>query len=100
MDACKSLGIALVEDKVNDTLLLHPWSKFLGLLKHSANPGCHMVACASWGHIASALHLVPQQRVHSRWQLVKIAVLASVFCLTVVMGNISLRYIPVSFNQV
>lgn len=58
-----------------------------------------MLACAGWGHAASSLKLVPQQHVQSKWQLAKIAVLATIFCLTVVMGNVSLRYIPVSFNQ-
>lgn len=37
--------------------------------------------------------------VRSRQHLTKIAVLAAVFCVTVVLGNISLRFIPVSFNQ-
>jgi drug/metabolite transporter (DMT)-like permease len=32
-------------------------------------------------------------------QLRKIAILSVVFCMSVVFGNMSLRYIPVSFNQ-
>ncbi len=32
--------------------------------------------------------------------LCQVTVLALVFCLSVVLGNISLKYIPVSFNQV
>ena len=36
----------------------------------------------------------------SRQQLVKVSVLATAFLLAVVLGNVSLRYIPVSFAQV
>ena len=36
----------------------------------------------------------------SKEQLVKVSVLASAFLLAVVLGNVSLRYIPVSFAQV
>lgn len=36
----------------------------------------------------------------SRQQLLKVSVLASAFLLAVVLGNVSLRYIPVSFAQV
>lgn len=71
------------------------------ITKHiSVDTGCHMVACTVWGYLASSLEIVPLQRVQSRWQLVKISVLAAVFCLTLIAGNVSLRYIPVSFNQV
>lgn len=35
----------------------------------------------------------------SRKQLRKIMLLGCVFCVSVVLGNVSLRYIPVSFNQ-
>lgn len=37
--------------------------------------------------------------IKSRSQLVKIATLSIVFCGSVVGGNISLRYLAVSFNQ-
>lgn len=59
-----------------------------------------MLACTFWGFLASQLHIVPKQHIQSKWQLTKIATLAAVFCATIVMGNVSLRYIPVSFNQV
>ncbi len=36
----------------------------------------------------------------SKEQLIKVSVLAAAFLLAVVLGNVSLRYIPVSFAQV
>jgi drug/metabolite transporter (DMT)-like permease len=60
---------------------------------------CHMLACSATSYAVAATRLVPLQPIKSRAQLGKIAVLAVVFCLTVVLGNVSLRYIPVSFNQ-
>ncbi|CAN6345105.1 unnamed protein product [Urochloa humidicola] len=38
-------------------------------------------------------------RRRSRGQLARVAVLGAVFCASVVAGNVSLRYLPVSFNQ-
>ncbi|CAN8270062.1 unnamed protein product [Cochlearia groenlandica] len=35
----------------------------------------------------------------SRSQFLKVATLSIVFCASVVGGNVSLRYLPVSFNQ-
>lgn len=61
---------------------------------------CHMTACALLSYIAIAwLKVVPMQAVRSRVQFTKIATLSAVFCTSVVAGNISLRYLPVSFNQ-
>uniref|UniRef100_A0A7C9D8K8 Sugar phosphate transporter domain-containing protein n=1 Tax=Opuntia streptacantha TaxID=393608 RepID=A0A7C9D8K8_OPUST len=61
---------------------------------------CHMTACALLSYIAIAwLKVVPMQAVRSRVQFTKIATLSAVFCASVVCGNISLRYLPVSFNQ-
>ncbi|MBA0750122.1 hypothetical protein Gogos_003980 [Gossypium gossypioides] len=37
--------------------------------------------------------------IRSRVQFLKISALSLVFCVSVVFGNISLRYLPVSFNQ-
>jgi len=59
-----------------------------------------MTACALLSYIAIAwLKVVPMQAVRSRVQFTKIATLSAVFCASVVCGNISLRYLPVSFNQ-
>jgi drug/metabolite transporter (DMT)-like permease len=61
---------------------------------------CHMSACALLSYAAIAwLRVVPMQLVRSRVQLAKIAALSFVFCGSVVSGNVSLRYLPVSFNQ-
>ncbi|MQM02611.1 hypothetical protein Taro_035371 [Colocasia esculenta] len=61
---------------------------------------CHMTACSLLSYVAIAwLKLVPMQTVRSRVQLAKIAALSLVFCSSVVSGNVSLRYLPVSFNQ-
>ena len=61
---------------------------------------CHMMACSIFSYIAiSWLKLVPMQTIRSRVQFLKISSLGLIFCLSVVGGNISLRYLPVSFNQ-
>ncbi|XP_008783674.1 probable sugar phosphate/phosphate translocator At3g11320 [Phoenix dactylifera] len=61
---------------------------------------CHMTACSLLSYVAIAwLKLVPMQTVRSRLQFLKIAALSLVFCGSVVSGNVSLRYLPVSFNQ-
>lgn len=58
-----------------------------------------MVTCSLLSMGVAATRLLPTHRVRSRQHLIKIVVLAAVFCVTVVLGNISLRFIPVSFNQ-
>ncbi|KAL9678214.1 hypothetical protein QQ045_016053 [Rhodiola kirilowii] len=61
---------------------------------------CHMTACSLFSYVAIAwLKMVPMQTIRSRVQFMKIAALSLVFCASVVSGNISLRYLPVSFNQ-
>lgn len=61
---------------------------------------CHMAACAVLSYISIVfLKIVPLQRIKSRSQFLRIATLSIVFCGSVVGGNISLRYLPVSFNQ-
>eukprot|EP00270_Netrium_digitus_P001806 TRINITY_DN1200_c0_g1_i1.p1 TRINITY_DN1200_c0_g1~~TRINITY_DN1200_c0_g1_i1.p1 ORF type:complete len:344 (+),score=59.16 TRINITY_DN1200_c0_g1_i1:220-1251(+) len=61
---------------------------------------CHMAACALLSYVAIAwMKIVPMQPIRSRMQFLKITALSAVFCFSVVSGNISLRYLPVSFNQ-
>ncbi|XP_039006692.1 UDP-URONIC ACID TRANSPORTER 1 [Hibiscus syriacus] len=61
---------------------------------------CHMSACAFFSYISIVfIKLVPLQPIKSRTQFLKIATLSVVFCCSVVGGNVSLRYLPVSFNQ-
>ncbi|KAI8556831.1 hypothetical protein RHMOL_Rhmol05G0285900 [Rhododendron molle] len=61
---------------------------------------CHMTACSLLSYVAIVwMRLVPLQAIRSRVQFAKIATLSLVFCTSVVSGNVSLRYLPVSFNQ-
>lgn len=61
---------------------------------------CHMMACGLLSYIAIAwMKLVPMQAIHSRVQFCKISALSIIFCASVVSGNISLRFLPVSFTQ-
>ncbi|KAJ9695900.1 hypothetical protein PVL29_011060 [Vitis rotundifolia] len=61
---------------------------------------CHMSACAILSYVSIVfLKIAPLQSLKSRAQFLKIATLSIVFCGSVVGGNISLRYLPVSFNQ-
>lgn len=61
---------------------------------------CHMMACSMFSYVAiSWLKVVPLQTIRSRVQFLKISALGVIFCLSVVTGNISLKYLPVSFNQ-
>ncbi|KAM0953723.1 putative sugar phosphate transporter domain-containing protein [Dioscorea sansibarensis] len=61
---------------------------------------CHMTACSLLSYASVAwLKVVPLQIVRSRVQLLKIVTLSLVFCFSVVGGNISLKFLPVSFNQ-
>ncbi|XWS56301.1 hypothetical protein CRYUN_Cryun09bG0074200 [Craigia yunnanensis] len=60
----------------------------------------HMSACAFLSCISIVfMKLVPLQPIKSRSQILKIATLSVVFCGSIVGGNISLRYLPLSFNQ-
>jgi drug/metabolite transporter (DMT)-like permease len=58
-----------------------------------------MLACAALGISLSALSITPTKRIRSFSQLMRVGVLSAVFCLTVVLGNVSLKFIPISFNQ-
>ncbi|KDP26086.1 hypothetical protein JCGZ_21119 [Jatropha curcas] len=61
---------------------------------------CHMSACAILSYLSIVFFkIVPLQAVKSSPQLLKVATLSVVFCGSVVGCNISLRYLPVSFNQ-
>lgn len=61
---------------------------------------CHMTACSLLSYVAIAwMKVVPMQTIRSRVQFLKIAALSLVFCVSVVFGNVSLRFLPVSFNQ-
>lgn len=61
---------------------------------------CHMTACSLLSYIAvSWLKVAPIQHLKSQKQFFKISALAIIFCLSVVGGNVSLKYLPVSFNQ-
>ncbi|XP_071719670.1 probable sugar phosphate/phosphate translocator At5g05820 [Rutidosis leptorrhynchoides] len=61
---------------------------------------CHMTACSLLSYIAIVwFKTVPLQSVRSRVQFFKISALSLVFCASVVSGNVSLRYLPVSFTQ-
>ncbi|XP_047319818.1 probable sugar phosphate/phosphate translocator At1g12500 [Impatiens glandulifera] len=60
----------------------------------------HMLSCAAYSFIAIRwLEFVPFQQILSRRQFMKIFALSVIFCFSVVCGNTSLRYLPVSFNQ-
>lgn len=60
----------------------------------------HMLSCASYSYASiNFLELVPLQHIHSKKQFFKIFALSVIFCFSVVCGNTSLRYLPVSFNQ-
>ena len=61
---------------------------------------CHMLACSLFSYIAiNWFKLAPLQTLRSRLQFLKISALSLIFCLSVVAGNVSLRYLPVSFTQ-
>lgn len=61
---------------------------------------CHMFACVVLSSAVSTTSYVPKRSINSSQQMLKIAVLATVFALSVVLGNVSLNFIPVSFSQV
>lgn len=60
---------------------------------------CHMLACTAMGSLSTAVGIVTPQPMRSPEQFRKIAALATVFCLSVVLGNVGLRFIPLSFSQ-
>jgi drug/metabolite transporter (DMT)-like permease len=58
-----------------------------------------MLACSIMSYALAISNTVTLQPVKSRRQFYKIATLALIFCVAVVLGNVSLKFIPVSFNQ-
>lgn len=59
-----------------------------------------MIACSAYSFIAIKwFEIVPFQHLSSKRQFMKIFALSAIFCFSVVCGNTSLRYLPVSFNQ-
>ena len=62
-------------------------------LLHMAAGGALSAAAVRWGGVA------PPQRLQSPAHLRKVAVLAVLFCASVLAGNASLQYIPLSFTQ-
>jgi hypothetical protein len=61
---------------------------------------CHMIACSLFSYVAIVwMKVVPMQTIQSKVQFFKISALSLIFCISLVFGNISLRYITVSFNQ-
>lgn len=60
---------------------------------------CHMCMCSVLSATAREFKIVPKQFIRTRRHYGKVAVLAMTFALSVLGGNVSLRYIPVSFNQ-
>ncbi|CAN0854674.1 Probable sugar phosphate/phosphate translocator At5g05820 [Linum grandiflorum] len=61
---------------------------------------CHMLACSLLSYASITwLNIVPLQTIRSRHQFFKISALSLIFCSSIVAGNVSLKYIPVSFNQ-
>jgi drug/metabolite transporter (DMT)-like permease len=59
----------------------------------------HMVSCLILSVVIRISGIAPRQHIRSRRHLFKVSILSIVFVISVVCGNISLRFIPVSFNQ-
>jgi drug/metabolite transporter (DMT)-like permease len=60
---------------------------------------CHMIACCGLAYALSLTGSFPIKPVRSRRQLWKVCLLATIFCVSIVLGNMSLKHIPVSFSQ-
>lgn len=88
---CSNIGVLLL-----NKYLLSVWGFrfpiFLTML--------HMLSCFVLSVVVRCCsNSSNRQQIKSRKHMLKIAVLALVFVISVVGGNISLRFIPVSFNQ-
>lgn len=61
---------------------------------------CHMAASSALSVLTvTGLKVVPKQPIYSKRQAYTIVVLAGIFCGSILAGNASLRYLPISFNQ-
>ncbi|KAI8468716.1 MAG: triose-phosphate transporter family-domain-containing protein [Monoraphidium minutum] len=60
---------------------------------------CHMAACCGLSYALSAAGAFPIRPLRSRRQGWNVFILSAIFCLTIVLGNWSLKHIAVSFNQ-
>ncbi len=61
---------------------------------------CHMVACMLMSSAVEAAGIVQRQPIKTTAQFWKIVALSTAFLVAVALGNVSLRFIPVSFSQV
>ncbi|KAK9289392.1 hypothetical protein L1049_007547 [Liquidambar formosana] len=116
---CKTTNKTLGRDVIKETSPFYniPHNSMV-LIQHRSSPPQQVLALQLWLQIPNLPHNVPHvslchpqlhlhcvlegcplQMVKSRSQFFKIATLSIVFCGSVVGGNISLRYLPVSFNQ-
>ncbi|EFJ50855.1 plastidic phosphate translocator [Volvox carteri f. nagariensis] len=87
---CSNIGVLILNKYLLSSTGFH-YPVFLTL--------CHMLASLSIGLLASVSQVLPLKPIKSRQQAYKIVILSAVFCTTVVLGNVSLKFIPVSFNQ-
>nr|GLL48563.1 probable sugar phosphate/phosphate translocator At1g12500 [Ipomoea trifida]GMD94288.1 probable sugar phosphate/phosphate translocator At1g12500 [Ipomoea batatas]GMD97211.1 probable sugar phosphate/phosphate translocator At1g12500 [Ipomoea batatas]GMD98203.1 probable sugar phosphate/phosphate translocator At1g12500 [Ipomoea batatas]GMD99926.1 probable sugar phosphate/phosphate translocator At1g12500 [Ipomoea batatas] len=88
---CSNIGVLLL-NKYLLSFYGYRYPIFLTML--------HMLSCAAYSIVAIKwLEVVPFQHILSRKQFFKILALSAIFCFSVVCGNTSLRYLPVSFNQ-
>lgn len=61
---------------------------------------CHMLSSSVLSSfVVGILKVVPSQPIYSRAQASTIVLLAAIFCGSILAGNASLRFLPVSFNQ-
>lgn len=60
---------------------------------------CQLVVCSMLGFVCSRRKLFLLHPLRSRGQFVRICILSLLFCTTIVLGNLSPRYIPISMNQ-
>ncbi|KAK9079694.1 hypothetical protein SSX86_001367 [Deinandra increscens subsp. villosa] len=88
---CSNIGVLLL-NKYLLSFYGYKYPIFLTML--------HMISCTFYSLIAIRwFQIVPFQQISSRKQFLKIFALSAIFCFSVVCGNTSLRYLPVSFNQ-